>query len=58
MPTDLADALATDPAARKIFDGLPFTHRKEYVRWIEEAKKAETRQTRVAKTLSKLKDGA
>lgn len=58
VPTDLADALATDPAARKIFDGLPFTHRKEYVRWIEEAKKAETRQTRVAKTLSKLKDGA
>ncbi|EWM12338.1 YdeI/OmpD-associated family protein [Kutzneria sp. 744] len=58
VPADLAEALATDPAARKIFDGLPFTHRKEYVRWIEEAKKAETRQTRVAKTLSKLKDGA
>lgn len=58
VPADLTEALATDPAARKIFDGLPFTHRKEYVRWIEEAKKAETRQTRVAKTLSKLKDGA
>ncbi|MEV6608149.1 YdeI/OmpD-associated family protein [Kutzneria sp. NPDC051319] len=58
VPADLTEALATDPAARKIFDGLPFTHRKEYVRWIEEAKKAETRQTRVAKTLSQLKDGA
>ncbi|HTI27241.1 MAG TPA: YdeI/OmpD-associated family protein [Kutzneria sp.] len=57
VPADLAEALAADPAARKVFDGLPFTHRKEYVRWIEEAKKAETRQNRVAKTLDRLKGG-
>lgn len=56
VPADLAEALATDPVARQLFDGLPFTHRKEYVRWIEEAKKPETRQNRVAKTLTKLKD--
>ena len=55
VPADLAAALDTDPEARRVFDGLPFTHRKEYVRWIEEAKKAETRQTRVAKTLGRLK---
>jgi len=55
VPADLAEALASDPAARKAFDGLPFTHRKEYVRWIEEAKKPETRASRVAKTLAKLK---
>jgi hypothetical protein len=56
VPADLAEALAADPVARQLFDGLPFTHRKEYVRWIEEAKKPETRQNRVAKTLTKLKD--
>jgi Bacteriocin-protection, YdeI or OmpD-Associated/Domain of unknown function (DUF1905) len=55
VPADLAEALASDPVARKVFDGLPFTHRKEYVRWIEEAKKPETRVDRVAKTLAKLK---
>jgi hypothetical protein len=55
VPADLAEALAADPAARKVFDGLPFTHRKEYVRWIEEAKKPETRVNRVAKTLEKLR---
>jgi hypothetical protein len=55
VPADLAEALATDPAARKVFDGLPFTHRKEYVRWIEEAKKPETRANRVTKTVEKLK---
>jgi hypothetical protein len=58
VPLDLREALATDPAARKVFDGLPFTHRKEYVRWIEEAKKPETRQNRLAKTLAKLREGA
>ncbi|MFC0540429.1 YdeI/OmpD-associated family protein [Kutzneria chonburiensis] len=55
VPADLAEALASDPAARKVFDGLPFTHRKEYVRWIEEAKKPETRANRVTKTVEKLK---
>ncbi|HTI28603.1 MAG TPA: YdeI/OmpD-associated family protein, partial [Kutzneria sp.] len=55
VPKDLEDALAADPEAHKIFDGLPFTHRKEYVRWIEEAKKPETRVNRVAKTLEKLR---
>jgi hypothetical protein len=56
VPNDLREALAADPEAQKAFDGLPFTHRKEYVRWIEEAKKAETRGNRVAKTLTRLKD--
>lgn len=58
VPADLAAALAADAEARRVFDGLPFTHRKEYVRWIEEAKKAETRRNRVAKTLDRLKGGS
>lgn len=54
VPVDLADALAQDGRARELFDGLSYTHRKEWVRWIEEAKRAETRQARVAKTVASL----
>ncbi len=39
------------------FEKLSFTHRKEYVRWIEEAKKEETRQNRVAKAIAMLRGG-
>ena len=56
-PADLAAALAHDDAARAAFDGLSYTHRKEWVRWIEEAKKAETRATRLAKTVESLRAG-
>jgi uncharacterized protein YdeI (YjbR/CyaY-like superfamily) len=43
--------------ARATFDGLSFTHRKEWVRWIEEAKKADTRTARLAKTVEALHAG-
>ena len=55
VPDDLAAAL--DPKTRAIFDALSYTHRKEWVRWVEEAKKAETRTTRVAKTVEGLRAG-
>ena len=57
VPGDLAAALARDDTARANFDGLSFTHRKEWVRWIEEAKKPETRATRLAKTVESLHAG-
>ena len=57
MPGDLAAALAQDDTARATFDGLSFTHRKEWVRWIEEAKKAETRATRLDRTVGSLRAG-
>ena len=57
VPADLAEALARDDAARATFDGLSFTHRKEWVRWVGEAKKAETRATRLAKTVESLRAG-
>src|SRR5215470_781564 len=47
VPDDLGAALAQDDTARANFDRLSFTHRKEWVRWIEEAKKPETRATRL-----------
>ena len=57
VPADLTEALAGDDAARATFDGLSFTHRKEWVRWVEEAKKADTRATRLAKTVEALHAG-
>jgi hypothetical protein len=57
MPYALTAALAADAAARAAFDGLAFTHRKEFARWIEEAKRDETRERRVASTLQMLSEG-
>lgn len=39
------------------FEGLSFTHRKEYVRWITEAKKEDTRRNRFEKAIQLLKNG-
>jgi uncharacterized protein YdeI (YjbR/CyaY-like superfamily) len=56
-PRDLSAALATDPDAQTAFGRLSYTHRKEYVRWVEEAKKEETRAQRVAKTVEMVRAG-
>jgi uncharacterized protein YdeI (YjbR/CyaY-like superfamily) len=42
---------------QEFFDQLSFTHRKEWVRWIEESKKPETRATRLGKTIEGLREG-
>ena len=55
VPNDLAAAMDDD--ARAAYDGLSFTHRKEWVRWVEEAKKPETRATRIEKTVTGLREG-
>ncbi len=57
VPADLAAALAAQPSVQAFFDQLSFTHRKEWVRWIEDAKKSDTRVTRVAKTVDALREG-
>ena len=57
MPEALANALAEDSEARAAFDRLAYTRRKEYARWINEAKRDETRQRRVAQALEMLRQG-
>jgi uncharacterized protein YdeI (YjbR/CyaY-like superfamily) len=56
-PAELRAAFADDPELGAFFDSLSYTHRKEYVRWIEEAKKEETRRARAAKSVAMLRDG-
>ena len=57
IPKDLMKELKKDQEAKAFFDKLSYTHRKEYVRWVEEAKKEETRRNRVMKTIEMLKKG-
>ena len=57
VPEALAAALATDPEAKAAFDGMAFTHRKEYARWVAEAKRDETRQRRVQQALEMIRTG-
>lgn len=57
VPTDLAAALKKNRVAAAAFENLSFTHRKEYVRWIESAKKADTRSRRVSKAVDMLRAG-
>jgi hypothetical protein len=57
VPAALATALAADPHAGAAFAGLAYTHRKEYARWIAEAKREETRERRVAQALQMLAEG-
>jgi hypothetical protein len=55
VPVEVAKALTV--RARSIFDALPYTHQREYVEWITEAKRDETRERRLAKMVEMLEDG-
>jgi Bacteriocin-protection, YdeI or OmpD-Associated/Domain of unknown function (DUF1905) len=57
VPGDLAEALADDDDARSAFERLSYTHRREYVEWIGEAKRPDTRARRVAETVERVRDG-
>jgi len=57
VPPDLQQALDADPAAHTYFDRLSYTHQKEYVSWIKEAKRDQTRQKRIQQTIDMLKQG-
>ena len=48
IPPDLAAALDADPAVRAAFDAMSYTHRKEYVKALLDAKRPETRARRLA----------
>ena len=57
VPEALAAALAADPQAEASFEQMAFSHRKEYARWIGEAKQEETRQRRVEQALEMIRAG-
>ena len=57
VPEDLRAALDRDPEVAGAFDRMSFTHRREYVEWVEEAKRPETRARRIAGTLEHVREG-
>jgi len=57
IPKDLMMELKRDREAKTFFDKLSYTHKKEYVNWINEARKDETRRNRITKTIVMLKKG-
>lgn len=54
LPRELAAALAGAPDARARFDELAPSHRREYVRWITEARRDDARERRAAQTVMRL----
>jgi hypothetical protein len=57
LPADFAQALATDPEARRTFDGLSNSNKGWHVYQIEGAKTDETRQRRIGKSIEALRAG-
>ena len=57
VPPDFAEALDRDADARRHFDGLSYSRKLRHVLSIEQAKTAETRQRRIAKAVSMLREG-
>jgi uncharacterized protein YdeI (YjbR/CyaY-like superfamily) len=53
VPDDLRDALAAAGLANA-FVALSYSHQREYVRWIDDAKRAGTRAKRIADTVERL----
>ncbi len=56
IPVELSIPLAAAPALQDVFRQLSYTHQKEYVQYITEAKRPETRVRRVQKVLDMLQD--
>lgn len=58
---EIADDILTvfheNPEAKALFDKMSYTHKKEYIRWINEAKKPETRENRKVKMIQMILEG-
>jgi uncharacterized protein YdeI (YjbR/CyaY-like superfamily) len=56
-PDDLAAALARNQAARAAFEAFPPSQQREYIDWLTEARREETRQRRLAQAIEWLAEG-
>jgi uncharacterized protein YdeI (YjbR/CyaY-like superfamily) len=57
VPKDFAAALARNAAARRTFEKFPPSHKREYVEWIEDAKREETRKRRLTTAIDQIAAG-
>ena len=56
VPDDLAGALDAHRDAARLFARLSYSHQRQYVEWVSEAKRADTRQRRIAETVKRVAD--
>jgi uncharacterized protein YdeI (YjbR/CyaY-like superfamily) len=56
-PPELESALGGNPAAKATFDSFPPSCRREYVEWVVEAKRPETRDKRIAQAIEWMAEG-
>lgn len=57
IPEDVKMLFKSHEKARMLFDNMSYTYRKEYIRWIEDAKKLATRENRKTKMIEMILDG-
>ncbi|KMQ71349.1 YdeI/OmpD-associated family protein [Chryseobacterium koreense] len=57
IPEDVKIIFNENLKAKELFDAMSYTHRKEYIRWIVEAKKPETRENRKVKMIEMILAG-
>ena len=57
LPADLRKVIAGAPAAKAVWDDITPLARNEWICWVISGKKAETRNIRIKKALSKMKGG-
>lgn len=57
LPADLRKALISSPVAKAAWEDITSLARNEWICWVISGKKAETRNIRIEKTISKLTDG-
>lgn len=57
VPEILTSALSKNAAAKTTFDGFPYSKKKDYVEWLNEAKTDATREKRLATTIEQLVEG-
>jgi bacteriocin resistance YdeI/OmpD-like protein/uncharacterized protein DUF1905 len=57
LSTDVAEALDGEPEAKAFFESLATFYRNTYIKWIESAKRPETRTARIQEMIGLLKAG-
>lgn len=57
LPPDFSAALEQDADARRFFEGLSYSNKRRIVMPVEDAKTPETRQRRIDKAISNLREG-
>ena len=57
VPNDVQELFNQNEKAEELYNKMSYTHRKEYIRWIEDAKKEETRERRKIKMIAMILDG-